>query len=495
MDDTKREDEESTQVETTLTRREVLVGGVAAALTIAAAGCTTEPSAPGVDAASAGDGGVDAFARDGGSDDAAIALDAGPPPEAPETVPESPEFTMGVASGDVTSGAAVLWTSYGGTSPLELVVWEMDGDTYARIAHTSVPVGVASFVHVDVEALAPGTSYRFAFFESTAGARTARSLIGRFVTAPPDDALLPITFGAVSCVSNTRDIDTLGHAGGREDLSFFAFLGDSTYNDGAVSVGEYRAEWSSNMARPEYLALRAATSALATWDDHEFDNDMNPETFDAAQLAVAKQTFFEHQPLRRDATSPDRVWKRMRWGATLEVFVLDCRTERLPSTRSTPAAQYVSRAQMDWLKAGLVDSTAVFKVILNSVPITDCPGLFDLQPQDRWEGYAAQRTEILQHIDDSAVTGVLWVAGDFHLASAGRITTSGPGSTQIEVLVGPGAQSGNPLAFKMRAPQFDFGSTTNNYAVISLDPTTVTATIQWVDGAGSAFETQSYVLG
>jgi alkaline phosphatase D len=149
---------------------------------------------------------------------------------------------------------------------------------------------------------------------------------------------------------------------------------------------------------------------------------------------------------------------------------------------------------MDWLKAELALSTAVFKIIMNSVPITDFPGAFDFAPQDRWEGYAAQRREILQHIDDAMIRGVLWLAGDFHLASAQRVATSGPGATQIEILAGPGAQSGNPLAFGLGAPQFDFASTTNNYTVLELDPATARVRAYWVDGSGSVAETQEYVL-
>jgi alkaline phosphatase D len=324
--------------------------------------------------------------------------------------------------------------------------------------------------------------------------RTGRSPIGRFRTPPAADALVPLRIGAVSCVSNTRAIGTLGHAGTREDLALFAFLGDTTYNDGAQTLSEYRTEWRSNLDRPEYRALRASTSALATWDDHEFDNDFNPESMPPAQSAAAVRAFFDHQPLRRDAASPDRVWKSVRWGRTAEIFVLDCRNERRPSTRMTPTAEYVSRDQMAWLKTALVDSTATFKLILNSVPISDFPGLFDVQQQDRWEGYAAQRTEILSHIDDQGITGVLWVAGDFHLASAQRVATSGPGASQIEVLVGPGAQSGNPLAIGLGGAQFDFATGTNNYSVLDLDPTTGSITIRWIDASGATIQMQSYTV-
>lgn len=422
--------------------------------------------------------------------DAGMAVEQVPPPE---SVTESAtDFPLGVASGDATTTSAIFWTSYTGSSPIELVVWEMDGDTYGPTVFVGAALPIERYVHVDASALSPGRRYRYTFFVRDGATRTSRSAIGRMRAAIASDALEPLVIGAVSCNSNTRDIATLGHAGGRTDLDLFVFLGDSTYNDGAVTLAEYRAPWTQNIGRPEYRALRGAASMLATWDDHEFDNDWNPETFDAAQRAAAIQTFFEHQAVRRDPTNPDRVWKSVRWGRTAELFVLDCRSERMPSTRGDADAIYVSRAQMDWLKAGLMASTSTFKIIVNSVPISNFPGFFDFTSNDRWEGYAAQRTEILSFIDTNLISGVIWLAGDFHMASAGRVDTSGPGSTQIELLAGPGAQTGNPGAFSLGAPQFDFATSDDNYTIIELDPMMGRFTATWIDGGGGTIETLDY---
>lgn len=466
-----------------LTRRQILKGALVTTAALAA-GCG-ESMMPGTD------GGADAGGRDAGAPmDGAMEVDAGSdagiaPVEPPEAVPESEtDFPLGVASGDVTASSAILWTRFEGAGDLELVVWEMDGDTYARTVHAAPVLLTDSFAHVDVEGLGAGLRHRYAFF--TEG-RAARSPIGRFRAAIAPGAMEPLVIGAVSCTNNSRALDTLAHAAGRDDLDVFLYLGDTTYNDGARTLEDYRAEWGGQIGKDAYRALRASTSALATWDDHEFDNDWNPETIDAAQRGAAVQTFFEHQPLRRDASSPDRVWKKMSWGRTADLFVLDCRSERRPSTRGS-TDEYVSRAQMDWLKAELSASTAVFKLILNSVPITDFPGAFDLAQNDRWEGYPTQREEILSHIDGEAITGVLWVAGDFHLASSQRVDTSGPGATQSEILVGPGAQTGNPLALSLGGAQFDFASTTNNYTVLELLPAMGRIRAYWVDGGGSNFE-------
>jgi alkaline phosphatase D len=402
------------------TRRELL-GAVAILATGVGLGCDAATGVP-----DGGGGGLDASARpdagrgsDGGSSDAgtadAGAADAGPPdagvPPAPppEETPEAlvATFPLGVSSGDATHEAAIFWTQYAGARELELVVWEMEGASYGRtVTQELVTLAEGGYVHVDVSGLRAGARHRYAFFERER-VRTMRSPIGRLRAALDPEGVEPMVLGACSCTSNSRTADTLSRAGAREDLDVFLVLGDTTYNDGAETATEYRDKWRESLARPGYRAVRAASSLLCTWDDHELDNDLDPERMPAAQQAAARQTYFEHQPVRRDAAFPDRIWKSMRWGLTAEIFLLDCRSERRPSTRGGSSPEYVSRAQLDWLKTALLESRATFKIIMNSVPIADFPGAFDLARNDRWEGYGAQRTEILEHIEREAIRGVV----------------------------------------------------------------------------------------
>jgi alkaline phosphatase D len=416
----------------------------------------------------------------------------------PETVPTAPltRFPLGVASGDVSTRGAVLWTRYGGTAALFAAVWEMDGDDYVdRVALVPVTPASGGFVHVDVPDLTPGARHRYAFFELVNGQAVARSPIGRFRAAVADDAIEALTFGATACTSNGWSHATLERAGARSDLDLFCLLGDTTYNDGSRSRDDFRGRWAQNLSTAGYRSMRQSVSVLPTWDDHEITNNWNPETIDETTLVTGAAAFFEHLPIRRHAAESSRVYRSVRWGLTAEFFVLDSRSERRPSTRSTANAQYLSRAQMTWLKEGLADSPAVFKVILNSVPITDFPGLFELSSSDRWEGYPAARREILSFIADQRVDGVLWVAGDFHLGSAGRLARSGLGSDAIEVLAGPGGQFPNPLVATLWGnPQFDVATGASNYTAVALDPETRGARVTFHDGRGQTIADRSYVL-
>lgn len=489
------------------TRREFLGNSVIAAIGLSL-GCGVDPAHPrGHDAAS-GDGGASdagvAISDAAPLDDASMGHDADgtsdggvPQVEDPESVVEATSsFPLGVASGDATSTSAIFWTSYLGTAPIELVVWEMDDETYARTVYVgSVIAGEAGYVHVDVPMLVPGGYHRFAFFEKDGDTRVSRSAIGSMRAALAENAMEPLRIGAVSCVSNERPIPTIGHAASRDDFDCFIYLGDTSYNDDSRSLGDFRSKWAQQIGRPEFRALRRKTSAIATWDDHEIDNDWNPETINAGVRSSATQTFFEYQPLRRDPRFPNRVWKRIRWGRTVEFFVLDCRSERLPSTRNTSEAQYVSPEQLEWLKESLISSECAFKLILNTVPITALPGSFSLWSPDRWEGYTTQREEILGFIDDSALTGVLWISGDLHFGSAQRVGGAGAGANQIEVLVGPGSQITNPLFPTLSNERFDFKTAHNNYAVLDLDPVHLRVRVSWHRGSGAVIDTREYELG
>ena len=391
-------------------------------------------------------------------------------------------FPLGVSSGEATHAGALLWTMYRGDRPLTVRVWREQSTAFEAPA-TRAPSGA---VHVEAAGLAPFTWYSFEFSDGV-----ERSPPGRFRTAPADGQAVPLTFGAVSCTKQNFPLDPLTHAAQRSDLDGFFVLGDTVYCDGAEDLAGFRAKWSEGLVHPAQRALRSSTSTLCVWDDHELFNNWDVEQLPVLpndEFYAGLQAFYGHQPVSPGAGR--QLGRSLKWGATAEVFVLDCRGERRPSTR-----HYISQEQMDWLKQGLSKSAAAFKVILNSVPISSFPGLFfEETADDRWQGYAKQREEILGFIDDQKVGGVLWVSGDFHLASMGRVSRAGPGSSAIEVLVGPGGQTPNASPSYPGPPQFDWSSGINNYATFSFDPATVRVDVKFFDGRGRVLTQKTYAL-
>jgi phosphodiesterase/alkaline phosphatase D-like protein len=395
-------------------------------------------------------------------------------------LPTTNTFPIGIASGDVTNERAIVTTCHVGQRPFKMALWEADANLNASplICVDANPTD-GGFVHIDASRLKSYTNYRYAFVELDLTRRLAgRSRVGHFKTAPDDDALVPLTIGAVCCTHNSHEPVVLEHAGARSDIDLFLFLGDASYNDGCKTLKEFRSKWAQNLSKKGYLDVRASTSVIATLDDHEVTDNFDPETTPKAVLNSAVRAFYDNTPIRSNGSS--RIWRSFRWGRTCEIFVLDCRRERKPSTRHMPKPQYISREQMDWLKNGLDKSKAMFKVIMNSVPI----GVFPFPSEsDRWEGYPEQRNEILSFIDDNDIPGVLWLSGDFHFASVGRVSPHGPGSCQTEILAGPGAQLPNYLAMGLNASkQFDWASARNNYVTLTFSPFTYEVKLCFMGG-------------
>lgn len=385
-------------------------------------------------------------------------------------IPERRAFPLGVSSGDVTQNRAILWTRYASFFTLKLAVFEKSNSArQAAIVFTTVHPLDGGYVHVDVTGLKSHHNYQFLFLVcDNHGNAFARSRPGNFKTAPDSDALVPVTLGAVSCTHNDYEPVVLEHAGARQDIDAFLLLGDTSYNDGCRTYQEFSDRWGTSLSKKGYLDLRASTSVISTLDDHEFADNFDPETIAISVRNAGLKTFFENTPIRVNAEHPLRIWRSFRYGKTCEIFVLDGRTERRPSTRHNSHQQYLSREQMDWLKHGLRSSDAVFKIIMNSVPIGTFPFFYE---GDRWEGYPQQREEILSFIDEENITTVVWLSGDFHFASIGRVSYEGPGCRQTEILAGPGAQSPNYLAAALNmSPQFDWASVRNNYVTLHLDP-------------------------
>lgn len=479
----------------------------------------------------------------------------------PTAVPEGPRevFLYGVQAGDPTTDGAVLWTRFSppevdptpeeadavetveaaeagdtndapdsmdagedgagsdaadgeemGPDPTEPILevlvfahgaFDEGGDLYVR---ERCDIAEGGFVHVQVSGLASDRRYRYAFVTSDeAGEPLERSPVGSFLTAPDPDALRPVIFGGTSCVNHDYAPYRVLNRAAEYELDFFLLGGDTAYCDGAKTLEDYREKWGQAFDSDGYRALLSSTGTYASWDDHEVDDNWNPEVVDPFKLQFAKRSMLDHIALRLqtdgDPIEDWRIWRSYRWGRTLELFILDCRAERLPSTAKLSTAQYITKAQMDWLKVGLRQSPCTFKIIANSVPITNMPDWYPSE-KDRWEGYEPQRLEILSLIDGPPILpGVLWLSGDFHFGCVTRLEPEGQRfSNQWEVFMGQGANIPNPawvpLAEEVGDGQFAFVTDRNNFVRFICDPISTPPRIsaQFIDENGTVLHRHEF---
>src|SRR6185503_4396477 len=100
-------------------------------------------------------------------------------------------------------------------------------------------------------------------------------------------------------------------------------------------------------------------------------------------------------------------------------FVLDCRSQRDPENDPDDANKSMldgnnlgAAGQLQWLKDGLLGSTAKWKVIFSSVvtnPSTKVP--------DGWGGYQTEWNDLRNFIVTNQISGVVFISGDLHLAA------------------------------------------------------------------------------
>jgi phosphodiesterase/alkaline phosphatase D-like protein len=374
----------------------------------------------------------------------------------------------GIASGDLLPTRAVLWTR--STAPGE-VLFEVAADESFSEVIARVPVQAADPlvpVKADIDGLQPGTTHHYRVTNAA-----GESLAGRFITPPEAGApRRGLRFGVTGdWRGELRPYVGIANVPQR-DLAFFVQHGDTVYADfptpdvpveQASTLTEYRRKhaevYSAAHGVNFWAALRAVTSVLVTIDDHEVVNDFAggaPVESDArftgepgmllnqTPLYVnGLQAFREYNPTRAedytgtgDARTDGRpkLYRAQTWGTDAAVFVLDTRSFRdanLPDiptisvfnqarlrayleTFFTPGRTFLGRPQMDDLKRDLLAAQTagvLWKFILIPEPMQNM-GWFG--GNDRFEGVAAERAELMRFIEENGIRNVVFISADVH---------------------------------------------------------------------------------
>jgi len=365
-------------------------------------------------------------------------------------------FTHGVASGDVTDTGVILWTRVDQEGEVTAEV-ASDGQFEQVVASERLQAKAEDdfVVRVAIEGLGPDGSYFYRFLSPDGTA----SPIGTFRTAPAETVARDIVFAYSADSADYLQPFTLLSTVVQDAPDFFVYLGDTVIADPdvegmphATTLPEYRQLYKSNREDEHLLELLAATSTYAIWDDHEVVNDFAGETVDPDMLAAGRQAFFEYNPIRQSPVDPNRLYRSFRWGKDVELFILDERqyrtaealcldeegeTEQFPTRIGDvacleglrdPSRTILGTQQKEWLKQALLDSDAKFKFIINEVPISE----FILLPYDRWEGYPAEREELLNFITDNGIENVIFLTTDLHGAVVNTLENG-----CMEIIIGP----------------------------------------------------------
>jgi alkaline phosphatase D len=144
---------------------------------------------------------------------------------------------------------------------------------------------------------------------------------------------------------------------------------------------------------------------------------------------------FEYNALRIHPADPERIYRALAYGPSLEVFMLDERSYRGPNTPNRQAAlteesAFLGSDQLRWLKRSLLGSQATWKVIASDMPISlVVPDLNPDVPKGTYEAWAngdnsapfgreLELASLLTFIKNNAIMNVVWLTADVHYAQA-----------------------------------------------------------------------------
>ena len=301
-------------------------------------------------------------------------------------------FGFGVASGDPTATAVLLWTRVtptrratpgSGLGPPAKVDWELAADeAFSRVLRTGTTrtdAGRDHTVKVVVEGLAPYTRY-FYRFRCTG----ATSPVGRTQTSPDEPGVThALRLAFVSCSNYTGGFFTAYRGlAARDDLDAVLHLGDYLYEYGndedrygpdslagvrdhqpateTVSLADYRLRHALYKTDPDLAAAHARHPWIVVFDDHEITNDAydtgaenheqqdDPDTSYTgpgepadvraegaflARRADAFRAYLEWMPVREPGWQPEphqgtQFFRRFSFGELAELSVVETRQNR-----------------------------------------------------------------------------------------------------------------------------------------------------------------------
>ena len=416
--------------------------------------------------------------------------------------PEPNSLVNGIASGDVNQDSAVLWarSTFAGDVSFEYATdaaFNNLVDTVtATVTNTDVPV------KVEIEGLQPDTEYFYRVTDAAGASKVGEfetpaesgkngfnfGISGDWQQAPPYPSLKNVP---------EQDLELFVKLGDTiyADLETPALPGVTQ----ARELSEFRVKQgevvSDRFGLNTVSDLYQTTPILSTIDDHEIvdnfaggaapgDSPDAPDigssdeplfTDDVAFVndtqvyEDALQAFQEYHPLEdRFYDTPDnsrtdgerQLYRTNQYGEDATIIVTDSRSfrddqiepanltdsediARFQQEAFNPERTMLGKPQLELLKADLLEAQAegvTWKFVVVPEP-TQNFGL--VNAEDRFEGYAAERTELLQFIDENNIDNTVFLAGDFHGTIVNNLTyQTSPAETPIplnafEIVTGP----------------------------------------------------------
>lgn len=273
----------------------------------------------------------------------------------PEPLPYRVQFLHGVASGDPTADAVILWTRLSADAATVPVKWQLAEDkNFNRVIRSgdTTASAVSDYtIKIDVRDLNAGTEYYYRF-----RAGTVTSATGRAKTLPAA-GVSAVKLAVFSCSNYPAGyFHVYAKAAEITGLDAVIHLGDYIYEYGEngyasenaaalnrqslpateiLSLADYRARYAQYRSDVALQRLHATAPFIAVWDDHEITNDTwrdgaenhQPDEGDfTARKQAALKAYFEWMPIRPVAANDElTIYRQFEFGDLVNLLMLDTR--------------------------------------------------------------------------------------------------------------------------------------------------------------------------
>ncbi|WP_439031215.1 alkaline phosphatase D family protein [Gordonia terrae] len=336
-------------------------------------------------------------------------------PSSTSLVRNRPVLTHGVATGEVTSGGALVWAR--SDRPATLIVETASNESFGnarKLRGPQLTPASDGTGRLRVAGLEPGQTVHYRVTLEGEGGALGEPVTGTFTTAPVRDGDIRFQWSG-DVVGQGWGINpdmggmTIFSTMADRNPQFFIHSGDAIYADNPVeptqkqnngkiyrsvtspakeqvaqTVEELRGNYAYNLTDEHFRRFVGSVPQLVQWDDHEVVNNWFPgeslvgqgrEGYTEMSVDVlarrGRQAWQEWQPVEIGAS--DRVYRRVPYGPLLDVFVLDMRSFKDPNPDAWSKDNVdglLGAEQTQWLIDGLKGSRATWKVVANDLPLS-----------------------------------------------------------------------------------------------------------------------------
>jgi alkaline phosphatase D len=342
-----------------------------------------------------------------------------------EPVPGKPFFHAGPLVGHVTESTVLLWAKASNQASLAFKIGETDDLADGRVIEGPMLQADTAFTgHVAVHGLKPLTRYYYVpLFDGEAALPRPYPA---FTTAPPagSPGKLRIAFGSCVGPRGFAAAAAFGEMAERGNLDLLLMLGDNHYGD-TTNPDLLRSHLFMHRKVAGFEKVIRQTPTYAIWDDHDFGPNNSDGTAQGKEGSLAVFQQWWANPAYGEPENRGCYFRFSHSG--IDFFMLDVRYYRTPNrTPEDGTKTMLGQRQLAWLKDGLSQSQAKFKIVASGSEWQT------LTQPDCWSSFARERQQIFDHITQNNIEGVILLSGDRHFSAGYQVQnrhlefTSGP---------------------------------------------------------------------